>query len=180
MSKLRIATAALAVSTAGLGLILSNEGMVNTAYPDPAHGWKVPTICVGHTQGVARGQWRSDSECLDLLKKDADVASGHVLRLATVPLSQGELDAYTSFVFNVGQGNFANSTLLKKLNAGDHIGACEQLPRWNRAGGKVLPGLTKRRNEERTLCLRDIQSPRWVIPMQLTASSTYAFPPISR
>lgn len=158
MSKLRIAAAAVAVSTAGLGLILSSEGMVNKAYPDPAHGWRVPTICVGHTQDVRRGQWRSDDECLDLLKKDADIASGHVLRLATVPLTQGELDAYTSFVFNVGQGAFARSTLLKQLNAGNRVAACDQLLRWTYAGTQKLPGLVTRRKEERALCLRDIPS----------------------
>ena len=160
MNKLRILAAATAVSVAGLTSIALHEGKSNSAYPDPAHGWAVPTICIGHTATAKRGQWRSDAECLDLLKQDADIASGHVLRLTTVPLTQGELDAYTSFVFNVGQGNFARSTLLKKLNAGDRIGACDQLLRWDYAGAKKLAGLTKRRQEERALCLRDIQSPK--------------------
>lgn len=175
MRNLRLIAAATAVSVAGLTAIATHEGKVNQAYADPAHGWTVPTICYGHTKGVRRGQWRSDAECLDLLKQDADEASGHVLRLATEPLSQSELDAYTSFVFNVGPGNFARSTLLKNLNAGDHIAACNQLIRWDRAGGVRLPGLTIRRQEERTLCLRDIQSQKPATPMPLTPYSIFAF-----
>lgn len=160
MSKLRIAAAALSVSVAGLTAIALHEGKSNSAYPDPAHGWAVPTICIGHTATAKRGQWRSDEECLDLLKQDAAEASGHVLRLSKVPLTQGELDAYTSFVFNVGPGAFARSTLLKQLNAGNRVAACDQLLRWTYAGGQQLPGLITRRKEERALCLRDIQSPK--------------------
>jgi lysozyme len=160
MNKLRAFAAATAVSVAGLSAIVLHEGKVNSAYPDPAHGWAVPTICIGHTATAKRGQWLSDDECLDLLKQDAAEAAGHVLRLSKVPLSQGELDAYTSFVFNVGAGAFARSTLLKELNAGNRVAACNQLTRWTYAGGQQLPGLVTRRKEERALCLRNIQSPR--------------------
>lgn len=155
MSKARLA--ALVVSVAGLGFIATHEGKSNTAYQDPAHGWGVPTICYGHTATATRGQWRTDQQCLELLATDAREAADAVLDLAKVPLTQGELDAYTSFTFNVGRGNLAKSTLLKKLNAGDHIGACNQLLRWDYAGAVKLAGLTKRRRDENALCLRDIQ-----------------------
>lgn len=160
MSKLRIGAAAVAVSVAGLFAIQGFEGKVNQTYADPAHGWAVPTVCVGHTKTAVRGQWRSDKECLELLKEDAAEAAGHVLRLSKVPLTQGELDAYTSFTFNVGPTNLQSSTLLRKLNAEDRVGACNELSRWTRANGTVLPGLVKRRAEEKALCLRDIQSPK--------------------
>ena len=155
MSKARLA--ALVVSVAGLGFIATHEGKSNTAYQDLAYGWGVPTICYGHTATAARGQWRTDQQCLELLAADAREAADAVLDLAKVPLTQGELDAYTSFTFNVGRGNLAKSTLLKKLNAGDHIGACNQLLRWDYAGAVKLAGLTKRRRDENALCLRDIQ-----------------------
>lgn len=155
MSKARLA--ALVVSVAGLGFIATHEGKSNTAYQDPAYGWGVPTICYGHTTTAERGQVRTDQQCLVLLAADAAEASTAVLDLAKVPLTQGELDAYTSFTFNVGRGNLAKSTLLKKLNAGDHIGACNQLLRWDYAGAVKLAGLTKRRRDENALCLRDIQ-----------------------
>lgn len=155
MSKARLA--ALVVSVAGLGFIATHEGKSNAAYQDPAYGWGVPTICYGHTASARQGQWRTDQQCLELLAADAREAADAVLDLAQVPLTQGELDAYTSFTFNVGRGNLAKSTLLKKLNAGDHVGACHQLLRWDYAGATKLPGLTKRRKDEEALCLRDIQ-----------------------
>jgi lysozyme len=71
-----------------------------------------------------------------------------------VRVSQDTFDALVSFTYNVGAGAFRTSTLLKKLNAGDTVGACNQLPRWNKAGGKVLPGLTRRRAAEQALCLK--------------------------
>ncbi|MCY1305462.1 Lysozyme RrrD [compost metagenome] len=70
-----------------------------------------------------------------------------------VPLSQGQFDALASFVFNLGSGNLQCSTLLRKLNAKDYAGAADEFPRWNKAGGKVLAGLTRRRAAERALFL---------------------------
>ncbi|CAB3798821.1 Lysozyme RrrD [Pararobbsia alpina] len=82
-----------------------------------------------------------------------------VTRIVKVPLSPGEKLAYTDFVFNEGSGNFASSTLVRKLNAGDHAGACNELSRWDKAeveGEAVaLAGLTKRRAAERLVCLGD-------------------------
>lgn len=156
MFKFRVVASAVAVSLAGLGLIASHEGTVYTAYADPAHGWAVPTICTGHTKGVKRGDTATKAQCDAYLREDTKIASDAVLRLTTVPLSQGELDAYTSFVFNVGQGNFASSTLRIKLNQGQRVAACNQLPRWNRANGQVLNGLIKRREAERKVCLSQL------------------------
>jgi lysozyme len=69
-----------------------------------------------------------------------------------VPISQNEYDAYLDFTYNVGIGNFCHSTLNKKLNAGDYIGACKELLKWDKVNGKALPGLTKRRQEEYEKC----------------------------
>lgn len=147
--------AATVISAAGLSLIAGAEGLRNFAYKDPVG---IPTICYGHTGNVKMDDWKSDKECLLLLKQDAKTHCDDVLRYTKVPLSQGELDAYCSFTYNVGAANFKSSTLLKKLNAGDRIGACNELGRWVYAGGKVLRGLQIRRAEETKVCLSGVQS----------------------
>jgi lysozyme len=149
-------TAAVTISLAGIGLTARSEGKVNHAYADPAHGWRVPTICYGHTKGVKRGHTASDAQCATWLKEDLDEAAEGVLRATGVPLTQGELDAYTDFVFNLGIGNFQKSTLLRLLKAGDRVGACNQLIRWDYANGIKLKGLTIRREAERKLCLSQL------------------------
>jgi len=151
--------AGMTISMAGLLSLAGHEGIKNHSYPDPAHGWAVPTVCVGHTRTARPGQWRSDKECLDLLREDAEAAAQVVLS-AGVPLTQGELDAYISFVFNVGSGNWSTSTLLRKLQAGDRHGACKELLRWTRANGVELDGLAARRAAEYALCKRDLPSVR--------------------
>src|SRR6218665_3225014 len=93
---LKRTVAATVVSLAGLAMIKGHEGTVNRAYPDPAHGWAVPTICTGHTRTAQRGMWLSDEQCLALLQEDVAEHTAHVLRLVKVPLTQGELDAYAS------------------------------------------------------------------------------------
>ncbi|WP_387440446.1 lysozyme, partial [Photorhabdus sp. RM105S] len=70
-----------------------------------------------------------------------------------VPLTQGQFDALCSFIFNCGASAFVRSTLLKKLNAGDYKGAANQFMEWNKAGGRVLPGLDARRASEKTMFL---------------------------
>lgn len=147
------AIGALTVSAAGISYIAVQEGKDNRAYPDPAVGWKLPTICYGHTNKVKRGDTRTDRECLSYLQADASDAALQVLAVVKVPLSQSELDAYTSFVFNVGIDKFRGSTMLAKLNSGDREGACRELPRWVYANGKILKGLVARRASESRMCL---------------------------
>ncbi|MHA6903336.1 lysozyme (plasmid) [Ralstonia syzygii subsp. celebesensis] len=129
------------------------EGTRHTAYPDPVYGWEVPTICRGHTKGVTRGMRATQAQCDAWLQADLDEAAHYVLTYTTVPLNKNELAAYTDFVFNVGAGSFRKSTLLRKLNAGDRTGACNELPRWVYAGGQKLRGLVARRTAEQKLCL---------------------------
>jgi lysozyme len=76
-----------------------------------------------------------------------------VLKLVTYPINGNQFDALVDFSFNLGLGNLGSSTLLKKLNAGDVKGASEEFLRWDKAGGKVLAGLTRRRKAERDLFL---------------------------
>ncbi|WP_395225489.1 lysozyme [Salmonella sp. SKLX100676] len=76
-----------------------------------------------------------------------------VSRLVKVKLTQGQFDALVSFAYNLGARTLSSSTLLRKLNAGDYAGAADEFLRWNKAGGKVLNGLTRRREAERALFL---------------------------
>ena len=92
-----------------------------------------------------------------LLRADIESKAVDVESLLKVEVSQGEFDALVSFAFNVGNKAFCDSTLARKANAGDMPGACAELSRWTRAGGRELPGLVKRRAAERELCERGLQ-----------------------
>ena len=142
------------ISRQGLDLICRFEGFSPIIYMCPA-GY--PTIGYGHLITEANKEQFLDGvdedEALDLLRQDVAVAERAVLRLITVPLTQGQFDALASFVFNVGPAAFGNSTLLRLLNAGDATGAAAQFRRWNRGADGVLPGLVVRRAAERTLFL---------------------------
>lgn len=142
--------AALSVSIACLAGIAAHEGFREEAYRDPVG---IPTIGYGETKNVKMGDKITQREALDRLKQSADEHGQGITKCIKVPLSQNEYDAYVSFAYNVGVGKFCKSTLVKKLNAGDYVGACKELLKWNKAGGKVLPGLTKRRQKEYELCI---------------------------
>lgn len=152
----RRVAATLVLSAAGAVGIIQHEGMVQTVYLDPVG---IPTVCVGHTGPEVTqarvGESLSEQQCQELLKHDTRTAQAAVGRLVKIPVSQGQYDALVSFTFNVGAGNLQSSTLLRKLNANDCLGAAAEFLRWNRAKGKVLPGLTKRRLDEATTFEQD-------------------------
>lgn len=160
----RVMAALLALALAGGGAtylsldgaqqIASNEGYRLVAYPDPATGGAPWTICRGHTKGVYRGMRATHEQCDQWYAEDLRVAERAVQRNVRVPLKQGEYDAMVSFVFNVGEANLRTSTLLRKVNAGDRIGSCNQYPRWIYANKMVLNGLVTRRYEEQATCLK--------------------------
>lgn len=133
-------------------LIRSKEGLSLKAYPDPGTGGAPWTIGYGHTgPEVHPGMVITQEQADELLRMDAERVSQQVQQLVTAPLNQNEFDALVCFVYNVGIGNFAKSTLLRKLNAGDLDGAANEFDRWTRGGGHVLPGLVARRHDEKEL-----------------------------
>jgi lysozyme len=151
--------AALGVSAGGVLFIKQKEGTVkrgeyHVAYADPGSNGVPWTACYGSTKGVRKGMVFTDRECDERLAEDILVAERVVQKHVKVPLSQPEYDAYVSFVFNVGETQFRNSTLLRLLNQGMRTSACNQLPRWVYASGKRLPGLVTRRKEEQAMCLQ--------------------------
>jgi lysozyme len=139
------------ISERGLQLIREFEGLRLKAYPDPASGGDPWTIGYGRAHGVAEGDTCTQEQAEQWLRQDAEDASRAVLRHVVPMLTQNQLDALTSFVFNLGEGNFAGSSLLRKINAHDFDGAAREFGRWNHAAGKEFAGLTRRREQEAAL-----------------------------
>ena len=143
-AKIGAGAAALAVP-----LVMLWEGAVLQSYRDPIN--KI-TACVGHTGPELRmGQRYTRQQCEDMLYGDL-LKHTAALDCIKQPMTDGQKAAFLSFAFNVGNKAFCNSTLVRKANAGDILGACAELSRWTLAGGRELPGLVKRRAAERQLC----------------------------
>ena|SRR3990167_4789723 len=136
------------LSDDGLELIKSHEGLRLEAYPDPGTGGEPWTIGYGSTGNVQPGDVIDQQEAERLLRDDVTSAEQCVERHVDVALEQHEFDALVSFIFNVGCGNFSASTMLKLINAGNKRAAAAQFGRWNKAAGKVLAGLSRRRADE--------------------------------
>jgi len=143
----------------GLHLTEQFEGLRLTAYPDPGTGGAPWTIGYGHTgPDVHPGLTITQQQAENLLATDIQTASDAVNRLVKYELTQEEFDALVDFTYNCGAGNLQASTLLKKVNAGDMVGASKEFAKWNLANGHVLQGLVKRRQEEMRLFLQSINA----------------------
>ena len=148
---MRLKLAALSLSASALVGIASWEGFRSTAYiPIPGD---VPTIGFGTTAGVKMGDTIDPVKALQRKIVDINKFEGALKECVQVPLSQQEYDSYLSLAYNIGPTAFCNSTLVKKLNSQDYAGACKEILRWNRAGGKVVQGLSNRREAEYRQCI---------------------------
>lgn len=123
------------------------EGYRPAAYQDGNGVW---TIGYGHTQGVKPGDRCTTAQAQEWLAQDMATAAHAVNEYVTVPLTQNQYDALVSLVYNIGAGNFRESTLLRKLNDKDYGGASEQFLAWRRVGSDKS-ALLPRRSQERTL-----------------------------
>jgi lysozyme len=135
-------------SQKGIDLIKHFEGCELKAYKCPAGVW---TIGYGHIKGVQEGDVITEQQADEMLVEELNEYENYINTLVTVPLNQNQYDALVSWVYNLGSSNLNSSTLLKVLNSGDYAGVPEQIMRWNKAGGKVLEGLTRRRQAEADL-----------------------------
>ena len=133
------------LSHAGTTLLKYFEGCETVAYQDSVGVW---TIGYGHTKGVVEGMTITEAEADSMLSKELKEYESYVENMVEVELTQEQFDALTVWVYNLGPTNFRNSTLLKKLNSGDYSAVPTEIKRWNKAGGKVLKGLVKRREAE--------------------------------
>ena len=128
------------------------EGCELDAYKCPAGVW---TIGYGHTKGVYDGMKISQMEADALLAEDLVKFASELIPLVTAKVSENQYIALMSFAYNVGTTNFRRSSVLRNLNKGAITAAANAFLLWNKAGGKVLAGLNKRRNAERKLFLQN-------------------------
>lgn len=151
----------LSTSENGLSHVANEEGCRLKPYQCSADIW---TAGLGHTQGVTQDTVLTEQQAAEFFVKDIATAERVVNKHITQTPSQGEYDMMVSFVFNLGAGNFARSTLLKKFNRGDRAGACNEYPRWVFVNGKDCrleksncAGIPKRRSKEQDVCLNGWQ-----------------------
>lgn len=154
----------LACCTAAGTVLKPFEGRMREVYPDVVWGWKVPTVCDGHTgPDVVRGAKFTDAECDQLLHADLRKTFDALAAdncLGDVQLEQYEMAAYISVAYNMGTGTFCKGSFKTKLKAGDHVGACDLIAQYRFANGldcaiKInnCGGIVRRREAERALCL---------------------------
>ena len=135
-------------SQEGLELIKKFEGCKLKSYKCPAGVW---TIGYGHTEDIKEGDIVSPEEANKLLRADVFKFEEYVTDNVIVNLTQNQFDALVAWTFNLGVGNLRNSTMLKKLNNADYTSVPFEMKRWNKAGGKTLDGLVRRRQAESLL-----------------------------
>jgi lysozyme len=143
------------VNTAAINLIKQFEGLRLKAYLCPAKIW---TIGYGHTAMAGppapkSGMTITEAEASAILVQDVSKFAQGVAAMIKVPVTENQFGAVVSMAFNVGLGAMGKSTLMRKLNAKDYAGAANEFMKWTKASGKVLPGLVRRRQAERTLFL---------------------------
>ena len=145
-------------SQSGISLIKGFEGKRLNAYDDGVGVWTIGFGTIKYPNGVRvkKGDTCTEAQAESYLKNDLVKFENAINRLVKVPLNQNQFDALASFTYNLGETNLSNSTLLKKLNAKDYAGTADQFLRWNKAGGKVMNGLTRRREAERILFLKKV------------------------
>ena len=154
-----------ALILAGSGIVSHFEGKSNGAYTDPVGIW---TICYGETKGIEEGDYKTDGECLESLAEELSLHNKGMMKAVKVPLSTKQQAAFLSFCYNVGVKACTSSTAFKYLNQGRYVDACNQLLRWDKAGGKTLRGLTLRRQAETKLCLEGTQDEKALKELETT------------
>lgn len=145
---------AIAIASALITGPTGDDGLEGVRYKPYYDVVGIQTVCYGHTgKDIMTGKTYTEAECKSLLNKDLNTVARQINPYIKAPIPETTRGALYSFVYNVGAGNFKTSTLLYKINQGDIKGACEQLRRWNKAGGVVWKGLVTRREIEREVCL---------------------------
>jgi lysozyme len=166
--------AAAVIGATGWALITKSEGIRFKPYRDVVGVW---TVCYGHTgPDIIPGRTYTQAECDTLLVSDIKkhqpvfIPGNPRNCIRNAPITANQRDALTSFTINVGTGNFCRSTMAKRLSARDYYGAAREFPKWNKAAGKVYPGLVTRRAEEQSLFLDNQRSePRDTLSGRATA-----------
>lgn len=153
---LGVANDEMHVSPSGIDLICDFEGKRLVAYDDGVGVWTIGFGTTIYPNGikVKKGDVCTEAQAKAYMAHDLKKFELAVSNVVTVPLSQNQFDALVSLAYNIGTNAFKNSTLVKKLNAGDIRGAANQFDVWVKAGGKRMQGLVNRRAKEKALFLR--------------------------
>ena len=170
-------------SPKGIALITEFEGFRSKAYQDVVGVW---TIGYGFTLGVQPGDTITKEQAKRRLARELESYEAAVSRACTNEPNQNEFDALVCFAFNVGAAGMAKSSVIKAHNRGDHQAAARAFSLWNRAGGKVWAGLTRRRAAEAALYLTPMpddvsdpaEGPALDMPQRVDAESSLSRSPI--
>ena len=159
-SRLVVGGALTAAGVALASLTTNWEGVRNDAYLDRIASTPVWTVCAGETKNVKKGDRHSDAECRQMLVEryanDFEPAMRACLK-SPDSIPDGAYIAFADVSYNIGSRAFCGSSMARLANAGDLIGACNALLRWNKAGGRVVKGLDNRRKAERQICLGSLR-----------------------
>lgn len=157
MFKTRLAKAGAAgavVVALALPMVKESEGLRTSAYLDPVG---IPTICYGETLGVEMGDRKSVAQCDEMLVARLGGFLDDMRACTTVKLPAKTEAAFLSFTYNLGIGTYCRNMAAKRINKGKVREACEAMSLYTKAGGRTLPGLVRRRAEERALCLEGLE-----------------------
>jgi len=157
--KTRTKVAGLVASAALIVGLAVEEDFRSKAYQDVVGIWTYGFGSTTKIDGspVRPGDTIGPVQALQRKLKDVQKFEGAIKACVNVPLHQYEYDAYLSLAYNIGTGAFCNSTLVRRLNAQDYAGACKEILRWDKAGGRVIGGLTNRRQREYQQCIGSTQ-----------------------
>lgn len=150
------------INRATIELVKEFEGLKLSAYPDPATGGEPITIGYGTTAAAGvgitprLGMTITQADAEEYLKRGLDKFAAKIRPMIKAPINDNEFGAFLSLAYNIGPGAFSKSSALRKFNAGDKAGAADAILMWNKANGKVMRGLQRRRSAERALFLKPI------------------------
>ena len=150
------------INKAALDLIKEFEGFRAEAYRDPVGIWTIgygTTAMAGVGIDPKPGMRISEADATEYLMRAVEKFAAQIRPKITARINDNEFGAFVSLAYNIGPKNFARSSALRKFNAGDREGAADAMLLWNKAGGRVLPGLVRRRQAERALFLSPVLSP---------------------
>lgn len=144
-----------ALMAGAVALVGAWEGVKTVAYKDIVG---VPTVCFGETRGVKMGDRYTMDECRAMLGDALVEFETNMRKCLRSPdsIPDKPYTAFLSLSYNIGTGAFCGSTVARKANEGDLKGACNAIPAWNRAGGRIVKGLVNRRAEEQKICLEGV------------------------
>ena len=165
----------MTINQAGLALIKEFEGFRANAYLDPVGIWTIgygTTSAAGVGITVKPGMRITEAKAASYLSAAINKFAAQIDPLITQPITENERAAFLSLAYNIGPGAFAKSSALRKFNEGDKRGAADAILLWNKAGGRVLAGLTRRREAERALFLSQVadQNPIKSLPQNPLAA----------